>query len=161
MCPGCSTVAGNPLRRASSRKYASIAAFWTPYSPKGVRGCASVVGTTALGPCTQIVPQWRKCCIVPRSASTRCRRFEREADHVDDDVGPELANLRAELPAASAAARSIVLLDRGPCAMRLIRLAPAAADRDHLMAGRNQARTRYVPTWPLPPMITTRMAVSP
>src|SRR5271165_7655053 len=65
-------VAGNDSLRAISIRYASICAFPIPYSPKGRRGCISVVGTSTLGPCTQIVPACRKCRTRPRTASTKC-----------------------------------------------------------------------------------------
>ena len=77
-------------------------------SPKGARGWASVVGTTALGPCTQMVPQCRKCCTAPRSASARWRALSRVKQIMSITASGRSARICApKAPSASAAARSI------------------------------------------------------
>src|SRR5215212_4942315 len=72
--------------------------------------------------------------------------IKREADHVDHDIGPQVAHERAKHP-SGLLCRAIDRepLNRLPGRMRLVWLALAAADRYHLVAALYQARHQVCP----------------
>ena len=141
MWPGCAIVAGKPFRRASSSRNASICRLRIPYSPNGLRGCGLGVGTATLGPCTQMVPQSRKCCTCPRSASTRCCALSRVKQIMSMTMsGFRSRTFRPKVP--------VLLLGiaverdgphRLPRGVRPVRFAFAAANVDDLEAGFDEA----------------------
>jgi hypothetical protein len=83
---------------------------------------------------------------VPQGAAAQgfdqlARAVEGKTNHVDHGVRPELPDLLAECARRFGLGPiDRVLLDRRPRAMRLVRDAPAAADRDHLVAGGDHSR---------------------
>ncbi len=94
-----------------------------------------------------MVPQCRRCCTCPRRPSTSCcRALQCKADHVDDDVGLQVGDLRAK--GAGRVSRLAVddhSLDGRPGAVGLIGLALAPADVDDFEAGANQPRDQVCP----------------
>jgi hypothetical protein len=70
MWPGWSTVVTRPPDAVSAASSSAIAAFCVPYSPIGGEVSSSRIGCLTLGPYRQMVPQWIRYPLCPRSSFT-------------------------------------------------------------------------------------------
>ena len=107
MWPGWSTVVTRPPDRVSAASSSAMAAFWVPYSPNGGEVSSSRIGCLTLAPYRQMVPQWTRCPLRPRSASTSAPAESGVKQIMSTTTSASSAATRfPNVPAASSAARS-------------------------------------------------------
>ena len=107
MWPGWSTVVVSPPDRVSAARKSAIAAFWVPYSPNGGEVSSSRIGCLTLAPYLQMVPQWTRCSVRPRRASTSAAADSGVKQIMSTTTSASSTATRCPNdPAASSAARS-------------------------------------------------------
>jgi hypothetical protein len=107
MWPGWSTVVMRPPDLVSAASSSAMAAFCVPYSPNGGDVSSSRIGCLRLTPYRQIVPQWTKCPLRPRNASTSAAAESGVKQIMSTTASASSAATRwPNVPAASSAARS-------------------------------------------------------
>ena len=87
-----------------------MAAFWTPYSPNGGEVSSSRIGCLTLAPYRQMLPQWTRCSVRPRRASTSATAESGVKQIMSTTTSASSAATRfPNDPAASSASRSTAI----------------------------------------------------